>query len=181
VGAEAGVPLPPTGPLTTPISALTVRQLPAPSQVSVMHRQDHRSHDPTQEPGEPAFADRWGSSESVARFCSARSSAVSTLTWPRIRRSSPSATPRSRRRRCAGRAGGFANRGCDLRQRDARTSSSQLATGTSTTAVVTRPGMSGDSVPWEGWSHVGSQYVAEVSAGAEGTRGPDGRRDPWRS
>jgi len=31
-------------------------------------------------------------------------------------------------------------------------------------ADLTRPGMSGDSVPWEGWSHVGRQCLAEVSA-----------------
>ncbi|MFZ3306737.1 MAG: hypothetical protein WA227_24555, partial [Mycobacterium sp.] len=30
---------------------------------------------------------------------------------------------------------------------------------------VNRPGMSGDSTSWEGWSHV-SEYVEEVSAGA---------------
>jgi alkanesulfonate monooxygenase SsuD/methylene tetrahydromethanopterin reductase-like flavin-dependent oxidoreductase (luciferase family) len=30
---------------------------------------------------------------------------------------------------------------------------------------VNRPGMSGDSVPWEGWSHV-SEFVEEVSARA---------------
>ncbi len=31
--------------------------------------------------------------------------------------------------------------------------------------AMNRPGVSGDSVPWEGWSHV-SKYVQEVSAGA---------------
>jgi hypothetical protein len=30
---------------------------------------------------------------------------------------------------------------------------------------VNRPGMSGDSVSWKGWSHV-SEFVEEVSAGA---------------
>jgi hypothetical protein len=30
---------------------------------------------------------------------------------------------------------------------------------------VNRPGMSGDSISWEGWSHV-SEFVEEVSAGA---------------
>ena len=30
---------------------------------------------------------------------------------------------------------------------------------------LNRPGMSGDSVAWEGWSHV-SEFVEEVSAGA---------------
>ena len=44
--------------------------------------------------------------------------------------------------------------------------------------ILSRPGESGDSVPWEGWSHVGSHNVAEVSAGVEATRGADGRRDP---
>ena len=39
---------------------------------------------------------------------------------------------------------------------------------------LTRPGMSGDSVPWEGWSHVGRQCLAEVSAGVEGARCSDG-------
>jgi prevent-host-death family protein len=42
---------------------------------------------------------------------------------------------------------------------------------------VNRPGVSGDSDPWEGWSHVG-EYVAAVSAGVEGAGGADGRRDP---
>jgi hypothetical protein len=34
-------------------------------------------------------------------------------------------------------------------------------------AGVTRPGESGDSVPWEGWSHVGSRDVAEVAVGSD--------------
>src|SRR5271163_3155853 len=32
-------------------------------------------------------------------------------------------------------------------------------------ALVNRPGESGDSISWEGWSHV-SEFVEEVSAGA---------------
>ena len=32
-------------------------------------------------------------------------------------------------------------------------------------AAVNRPGESGDSISWEGWSHV-SEFVEEVSAGA---------------
>ena len=31
--------------------------------------------------------------------------------------------------------------------------------------ALNRPGMSGDSTSWEGWSHV-SEFVEEVSAGA---------------
>ena len=42
---------------------------------------------------------------------------------------------------------------------------------------LNRPGMSGDSDPWEGWSHV-REYVEEVPAGVEGAGGADGRRDP---
>ena len=40
--------------------------------------------------------------------------------------------------------------------------------------VVNRPGMSGDSTSWEGWSHV-RWFVEEVSAGAAGAGGADGR------
>jgi hypothetical protein len=31
--------------------------------------------------------------------------------------------------------------------------------------IMNRPGMSGDSTSWEGWSHA-SEFVEEVSAGA---------------
>src|SRR6478736_1648631 len=40
--------------------------------------------------------------------------------------------------------------------------------------------MSGDSKPWEGWSHVW-EHVQEVPAGAEGSGGADVRGDPCRS
>lgn len=36
-----------------------------------------------------------------------------------------------------------------------------LADGDPTTDIMNRPGESGDSVPWEGWSHV-REYVQEV-------------------
>src|SRR4051812_6418973 len=39
-----------------------------------------------------------------------------------------------------------------------------LIVGTESLAAVNRPGVSGDSVAWEGWSHV-SEFVEEVSAG----------------
>ena len=42
---------------------------------------------------------------------------------------------------------------------------------------MNRPGKSGDSVPWEGWSHV-REYVEEVPGRAAGAGGPDGYRDP---
>ena len=45
---------------------------------------------------------------------------------------------------------------------------------------LNRPGKSGDSGPWEGWSHV-RRYVEEVPARAAGAGGADGRRDPGRS
>jgi 2-polyprenyl-3-methyl-5-hydroxy-6-metoxy-1,4-benzoquinol methylase len=41
---------------------------------------------------------------------------------------------------------------------------------------LNRPGMSGDSTPWEGWSHV-RWFVEEVSAGAACACSSDGRRD----
>lgn len=41
---------------------------------------------------------------------------------------------------------------------------------------VNRPGMSGDSTSWEGWSHV-REYVEALPAGAAGAGGADGRRD----
>ena len=37
--------------------------------------------------------------------------------------------------------------------------------GTDTLTYMNRPGMSGDSTSWEGWSHV-RWFVEEVSAGA---------------
>ena len=41
---------------------------------------------------------------------------------------------------------------------------------------VNRPGMSGDSTSWEGWSHA-RWFIEEVPAGAAGAGGSDGRRD----
>ncbi|APT09586.1 hypothetical protein BST44_29285 [Mycobacterium scrofulaceum] len=39
-----------------------------------------------------------------------------------------------------------------------------------------RPGMSGDSISWKGWSHV-RWFVEEVPARAAGAGGADGRGD----
>jgi hypothetical protein len=46
--------------------------------------------------------------------------------------------------------------------------------------ALNRPGKSGDSEPWEGWSHA-RRYAQAVPACAEGAGGADGRRDPGRS
>ncbi|BCO36348.1 hypothetical protein MHEC_27810 [Mycobacterium heckeshornense] len=43
--------------------------------------------------------------------------------------------------------------------------------------LLNRPGMSGDSTSWEGWSRV-SEFVEEVPAGVAGAGSADGRRDP---
>jgi hypothetical protein len=43
-------------------------------------------------------------------------------------------------------------------------------------SYLNRPGMSGDSTSWEGWSHV-RKYVEALPVGAAGAGGTDGRRD----
>ena len=46
--------------------------------------------------------------------------------------------------------------------------------------AVNRPGMSGDSDCWEGWSHA-RRFEEAVSGGVAGAGGADGRRGPSRS